>query len=72
MEWLKVFEGVRQTLNISHTRMAELLGITTMHWWRIRTEKVPISSDIKQKALRLWPDAILPIFLSENVKNTNN
>jgi hypothetical protein len=51
--------------------MADKLGISRQQWWRIRTGKEPISPAIRERALGNWQEELLPIFLSENVTNSN-
>ena len=71
MKLIKMMLRIQKRERLSHIKMAEKLGISRQQWWRIRTGKEPISPAIRERALGNWQEELLPIFLSENVTNSN-
>ena len=71
MRLLKAVIKIQEREDLSHVDMAEILGISRQHWWRIRTEREPMSAEIRERALNQWQKKLLPIFLSEQVANSN-
>lgn len=71
-KFLRAVLSLQKRDKITQERMAEFLGISVMHWWRIRHNKSEFQADLKVLCVGHWQEELLPIFLSENVKATNN
>jgi len=71
MKLINMMLRIQKRERLSHIKMAEKLGISRQQWWRIRTGNEPMSPAIRERALGNWQEELLPIFLSENVTNSN-
>ena len=71
MKLINMMLRIQKRERLSHIKMADKLGISRQQWWRIRTGNEPMSPAIRERALGNWQEELLPIFLSENVTNSN-
>ena len=70
MKLLKALLKIQKREQISHIKMADILGVEPMTWWRFRTGRSELKSEYKEIVVNRWPE-LQAIFLSEIVKKLN-
>lgn len=56
---------------LSNSAMAKKLGISRMHWYRIKNNKIAVNASIQIRAINIWNELLTP-FLFENMRHSNN
>ena len=70
MEVLNALIKIQKRDHVTNIYIATLLGISVMHWWRIRKGRNELKFQCKEVIVNRWPE-LQPIFLSEIVNKFN-